>query len=44
MGGRKAALRGCLRSNALTLATMAGVLIGVVAGIIIKVNENPEDR
>ncbi len=34
---------GCLRTNALTLATMAGVIIGVVVGVILNSYDDKYD-
>ena len=41
----KSQMRGCLKENALTMATLAGVILGVVLGIIIKsqVDDNNVD-
>ena len=35
MGGKNKSEPGCLRANALTLATMTGVVAGVVMGIVL---------
>ncbi len=39
----RAAMKGCLATNALTLATMAGVVVGVILGVVLNSYDDEDD-